>query len=87
VKKRSTRGPTKHDASRGAAVHQFIVRERIAEINSRAMKVLMKELGPGDFVRFMAQNFSGKRDYSRDRHKLNRNLTLDDIKAKLEQKK
>ncbi len=44
----------------------------------------MGELGPEDFILFMAQNFSGKGDYSRDRHKLLPKMTLAELATEME---
>ncbi|MEI6231434.1 MAG: hypothetical protein WCT04_00160 [Planctomycetota bacterium] len=58
-----------------------ITPEKMAEINSRALDVLMKKLGARDCIHFMSQQFSGKKNYSRDRHKTLPKLTLEELAA------
>ncbi len=39
-----------------------------AEIQSRGLEALARELGPVEYVRFLQQITSGRGDYAKDRH-------------------
>ncbi len=39
-----------------------------AELNQKAKAILIRELGPVDYARFIQQYEEGKGDYTRDRH-------------------
>ena len=44
-----------------------------------ALEVLLRELGPDGFARFLRLNRSGKGDYTQDRMGWQRDLTVSDI--------
>jgi hypothetical protein len=47
------------------------------------LEVLLKELGPDGFARYLRLNRSGKGDYTRDRVQWQKGLTVDQIVASL----
>jgi hypothetical protein len=47
------------------------------------LEVLLKELGPDGFARYLRLNRSGKGDYTRDRMQWQKDLTVDQIVASL----
>jgi hypothetical protein len=49
------------------------------EFTRHALDVLKRELGPDGLARFLRLNRSGTRDYTRDRHQWQEDLTLDQI--------
>ncbi len=55
------------------------------QLGQHAMKILARELGPAGFARFLRVYRSGSGDYTRDRDQWIGNLTMEDIRAKLEQ--
>ena len=48
-----------------------------------ALELLQRELGPDRLARFLRLNRSGKGDYTRDRSKWQKNLSVADIVASL----
>jgi len=48
-----------------------------------ALEVLLRELGPDGFARFLRLNRSGKGDYTQDRIEWQKNLTVSGIVASL----
>ncbi len=53
----------------------------LADITQRGIKVLLRELGPVDAVRFLNQYSTGHGDYTADRDRLFGEMTLDQIFA------
>lgn len=49
------------------------------ELRGRALAVLVRELGHADAVRFMLMHDRGRGDYTRDRHKILPNMTVDEL--------
>jgi hypothetical protein len=58
----------------------------LAEITKEALKVLNKEMGIVDTVRFINQFTTGYGDYTQDREQLFRGMTLDDIISAIKKK-
>lgn len=58
----------------------------LAEINKEALRVLYKEIGVVNTVRFMNQFTTGFGDYTKEREQLFAGMTLDDILAEIKQK-
>ncbi len=56
----------------------------LAEITAEALKVLYKEIGIVNTVRFINQYTNGYSDYTREREQLFAGMTLDDIVADIE---
>jgi hypothetical protein len=54
--------------------------------NKRALKVLNKEMGIVDTVRFINQFTTGYGDYTQDREQLFKDMTLDDIISAVKKK-
>jgi hypothetical protein len=48
-------------------------------VRARGVKALVRELGPAGMVQFMQQFRHGSGDYTKDRHKILGNLTVDQI--------
>ncbi len=48
------------------------------ELQEEGMRVLVRELGYVDAMRFMLQFRRGKGDYSKERHKLLKGVTIED---------
>ena len=57
----------------------------LVEITQEAFRILYKELGIGDTVRFVNQFTSGYGDYTDERRRLFANQTLDDILNEIKQ--
>lgn len=53
----------------------------LAEITQDALRVLYKEIGIVNTVRFISQFTTGYGNYTEERERLFRNMTLDDIVA------
>ena len=49
------------------------------QFQRRALELLQRELGPDGLARFLRLNRSWTNDYTRDREKLQKDLTLDQI--------
>ena len=49
------------------------------QFERHTFEVLMRELGPDGFARFLRLQRSGSGDYTRDRDERQKDLTLDDI--------
>jgi hypothetical protein len=62
-------------------------RKRIEEIREDGIDALAKKLGPDGMIRFIQQFDSGRGDYTKDRHALLDNYTIDEIVAEIEIKK
>ncbi len=58
----------------------------LAEINKEALRVLYKEIGIVNTIRFMNQFTTGYGDYTKEREQLFAGMTLDDILAEIKQK-
>ena len=58
----------------------------LVEITKEALKVLNKEMGIVDTVRFINQFTTGYGDYTQDREQLFRGMTLDDIISEVKKK-
>ena len=53
------------------------------QFERHALDVLQRELGPDGLARFLRLNRSGSGDYTRDRERWHKNLTLDQILASI----
>ena len=53
------------------------------EFDRRVLRILARELGAGDFARYLMRHRSGPGDYTRDRHLWLDGITLEDIKREL----
>lgn len=51
----------------------------LAELNTRALRVLIQEMGVVNTARFIHQYTHGFGDYTQEREQLFTNLTIDDI--------
>ena len=58
----------------------------LVEITKEALKVLNKEMGIVDTVRFINQFTTGYGDYTQDREQLFKDLTLDNIISAVKKK-
>ena len=58
----------------------------LVEITKEALKVLNKEMGIVDTVRFINQFTTGYGDYTQDRKQLFKDMTLDDIISAVKKK-
>jgi hypothetical protein len=58
----------------------------LVEITKEAFKVLNKEMGIVDTVRFINQFTTGYGDYTQDREQLFKDMTLDDIISAVKKK-
>ena len=56
-----------------------VPRKTLAELTSRAIEVLSRELGPADMLRFVNQFTNGFGDYTAERDALLGAITLDQI--------
>jgi hypothetical protein len=56
------------------------------EIRLRGLEALSRELGPAGLIRFLQQFEIGRGDYSRERHSLLADCTLDEILHELKQR-
>ena len=66
----------------------MIARQRtLAEITDEALRILCRELGPSDTIRFINQYRVGSGDYTRDRDEWQKDLTVSDIVAGIKQMK
>ena len=52
---------------------------RIENIRKDGLDALIKKLGPDGMIRFMQQFDSGRGDYTKDRHLLLDNYSIDDV--------
>lgn len=57
------------------------------KIRARGVQVLTRELGAAGMVQFMQQFSSGRGDYTKERHKLLGNLTVDQVVAEIKRKR
>jgi hypothetical protein len=55
----------------------------LAEITQEAIRVLSREIGVADTLRFMGQFTTGSGNYTEERDRLFEGLTLDDILAEI----
>jgi hypothetical protein len=53
------------------------------KVRAKGVKVLTRELGAAGMVQFLQQFRSGRGDYTKERHKLLRHLTVDQIVAEI----
>jgi len=58
----------------------------LVEITKEALKILNKEMGIVDTVRFINQFTTGYGDYTQDREQLFKDMTLDDIISAVKKK-
>jgi len=58
----------------------------LVEITKEALRVLYKEIGVVNTIRFIGQFTTGYGDYTQERQQLFTGLTLDDILAEIKQK-
>jgi hypothetical protein len=58
-----------------------------SEISRRGYQVLIQELGYASAARFLLRFESGSGDYTKDRHKWLDQLTMDDFRAFVSQKR
>jgi hypothetical protein len=56
----------------------------LIEINQRAIKILYRELGVVDTIRFIRQYSTGFGDYTKERESIFADKSLDDIVAEIE---
>jgi hypothetical protein len=56
----------------------------LAELNTRALRVLIQEMGVVNTARFIHQYTHGFGDYTQEREQLFTDLTIDDIVAAVE---
>jgi hypothetical protein len=56
----------------------------LAEVTSRAVEILIRELGPSDAIRFINQFGTGFGDYTAERDALFGDLTLEQILSRVE---
>ncbi len=59
----------------------------LAEITQTALRVLYKEIGIVNTVRFISQFTTGYGDYTQEREQLFADMTLDDIVSAIKQKR
>ncbi|MCW5882184.1 MAG: hypothetical protein KIS91_14730 [Anaerolineae bacterium] len=59
----------------------------LVEVNQEALRLLYRELGIVDTVRFLNQFTTGYGNYTEERDRLFANLTLEDIAAEIKRKK
>jgi hypothetical protein len=59
----------------------------LAEITTEALKVLYKEIGIVNTVRFINQFTTGYGDYTQERERLFADMTLDDVVSEIKRKK
>jgi hypothetical protein len=59
----------------------------LAEITQTALRVLYKEIGIVNTVRFINQFTTGYGDYTQEREELFANLTMDDIVSTIKRKR
>jgi hypothetical protein len=59
----------------------------LAEITQEALKVLYREIGIVNTVRFINQYTAGYGNYTREREQLFEGMTLDDIVAEVKRKR
>ncbi len=59
----------------------------LAEINQRAVRILMREMGVVDTFRFLGQFRTGAGDYTKERGQWLDNLSLDEITSEIKAKK
>ena len=56
----------------------------LVEINQRAIKILYRELGVVDTIRFIRQYSTGFGDYTKERETIFADKSIDDIVAEIE---
>lgn len=59
----------------------------LAEITTEALKVLYREIGVVDTLRFVSQYTTGHGDYTAQRDELFADMTLDDIVSEITQRR
>ena len=57
------------------------------EIRLRGLEVLSRELGPSGLIRFLQQFEIGRGDYSKERHTLLADCTVDELVEELKQRR
>lgn len=62
-------------------------RKTLAELSREAFRILCRELGPGDAIRYVNQFSLGSGDYTRDRHQWLGTPTVAEIAAGIEKMK
>ena len=62
-------------------------RRTLAQLTDEAIRILCRELGPSDTIRFINQYRMGSGDYSHDRDEWQKNLTVKDIVTGIKQMK
>lgn len=60
-------------------------RADILEIHKQGLDALLDRLGVADTIRFLQIDHKGSGDYSKDRHKWLKDLTIEEIVADVEQ--
>jgi hypothetical protein len=55
----------------------------LEEVTQRAIRILSREMGVADTMRFLNQFVAGAGDYTEEREALFRDLTLDEIMAEV----
>jgi len=59
----------------------------LAEVTQAAIRVLCREIGPVDTMRFVGQFTVGYGDYTAERDELFEDMTLDDMIAEIKQRR
>ncbi len=59
----------------------------LAEINHEAIRVLSREIGLANTIRFINQFTTGMGNYTEERREMFANLTLDDIVSEMKRRK
>jgi hypothetical protein len=59
----------------------------LAEVTETAIRVLCREIGLADTMRFVGQFTLGYGDYTAERNELLKDMTLDDMIAEIKQKR
>ena len=57
------------------------------KVRVRGIRALMRELGPAGMIQFMQQFGGGHGDYTKDRHRLLGDMTVDEIVDSIEGKR
>ncbi len=60
--------------------------KRIEQIREDGINALSQKLGPDGMIRFIQQFDSGRGDYTKDRHTMLDNYTIDDIVGEIKKK-
>ena len=58
--------------------------EETSEITAEGIRVLFREMGVAKALRFLSQVSGGRGDYTKERHKLLPDMSVDEIVAEIE---